>query len=420
MGSNSINIWAISPIYWPVFSGSAIQAQRLYSALSKHGLTCTVLSEYHPEVLQYSQAQTVDGVMIRGIPTLGKLGNPSNSIGRLIKDLWFTLVCIFMVIKHHSEISVIHMQSVSGFTGLILPLARLFKIPTLVKLTMLKFWYMPENASLPYRFYAFIQRKSIMYADKLILLSDIMLKESLDAGMDRNKLSIISQGIDFTLFYPVTARERADICAQLNMDPDMFYICFVGSIIERKGVDILVDAFIKLSKDWPQVRLILAGKKAFDEYPGTEEHKNKLNSYCDELIFRLNKHGVANRVTWTGILKHQNVTRFLQASSVFCFPSRLEGVPSALLEAMACGLPVIASEMDGTARAIFTHGEQGFISTNNDVDDYVNYIEQFLKNEDLRNKLGQSAYQRTKELFSFEKAIKAYMNLYDSLIFKRS
>jgi starch synthase len=120
-----------------------------------------------------------------------------------------------------------------------------------------------------------------------------------------------------------------------------------------------------------------------------------------ELIKNMNLKGVI----WTNefITSRDKVRTYLNAADLYVFPSRHEGFPAALLEAMACGLPVIAADITGVSD-ILEGGESagGIIAAKDDVSSFVNQISRLLTDEPLRVELGKRARRRIESSFSLE------------------
>jgi glycosyltransferase involved in cell wall biosynthesis len=106
----------------------------------------------------------------------------------------------------------------------------------------------------------------------------------------------------------------------------------VGSIIPRKGIDILLESWATLSRRFPDLHFVLVG-------PRIDENDYKLSAFNKKLIDLVNASGAGNRVHFTG--RVQNVESYLQASDLFVFASEREGMANVILEAMASGVPVV-------------------------------------------------------------------------------
>jgi glycosyltransferase involved in cell wall biosynthesis len=143
----------------------------------------------------------------------------------------------------------------------------------------------------------------------------------------------VYNGIDRNEFRPCN---RADACASMNLNPQRRRILYVGNLLPVKGPTILANAFADLA-DLADVDLVFVGS-------GRESTK-------------INGNGRSRLV---GVQPHRDIPKWMNACDVLCLPSLSEGLPNVALEAMACGLPVVASRVGGVPE-IVEHGVNGLL-----------------------------------------------------------
>ncbi|MFQ5757773.1 MAG: glycosyltransferase, partial [Acidiferrobacterales bacterium] len=154
------------------------------------------------------------------------------------------------------------------------------------------------------------------------------LKDALlELGVAEKKIVVLRNGVDPQVFHPI---DRQAWRARLGLNE--ISLLSVGELIKRKGHDIAIKALQKL----PRVRLLIAGD-------GVEEQA--LRSLARSL-------GVAGRVTFLGPVPHCELTNYYGAADALVLASSREGLANVLLEAMACGTPVIASNVWGTPELV--------------------------------------------------------------------
>ena len=100
---------------------------------------------------------------------------------------------------------------------------------------------------------------------------------------------------------------------------------------------------------------------------------------------------------------------------IFFLPSRWEGLPRTVLEAMASGLPVVASCVDGTPEVV-KESLTGFLVNPDDIDSYINKLEVLIKDKNLRIKMGKDGREKVKKYFSYNNIIKKTINLYNQIL----
>ncbi len=118
-------------------------------------------------------------------------------------------------------------------------------------------------------------------------------------------------------------------------------ITTVGAIHPRKGSDLLLESWVSLAKRFPDAHLFMVGLRKDLQYPKLDDFRSRLSGL-------LAASGAAGRVHFTGVVR--NIEAYLRASDVFVFPSMREGMPNAVLEAMATGIPVILTPFVGLSK----------------------------------------------------------------------
>ena len=158
-------------------------------------------------------------------------------------------------------------------------------------------------------------------------------------------------------------------------------IVSVGRLIETKHFDRLIHIFSKIeNKEW---KLIIIGGESLNQ-----RNMFKLQSLSKEL-------NISDRVIFTGAIT--NVDDYLTQASIFAFTSSSEGFPNALAEAMSAGLPAISYDCPTGPSDIIVDGENGFLIPLFDDDAFVDRLNILIDNEDLRNKMGTTAKEKSRE-----------------------
>lgn len=171
------------------------------------------------------------------------------------------------------------------------------------------------------------------------------------------------------------------------------HLLFVGRLVSQKGLDVLFKALttMKGHTDW---NLTIAGEGPL---------KNELAQATHKL-------GIANRVTFRGWLERDHLPAVYEEADIFVLPSRDEGMPNAMLEAMAAGLPVIGSRVAGLNEVVID-GETGFLVPPEDADALAHALRVAIEDRDQTFQLGQAARARVVERFSWDHAADSYMSL---------
>jgi len=172
-------------------------------------------------------------------------------------------------------------------------------------------------------------------------VSRALMERLADLGAAREKLEVFRNGVDLERFHPVprdAARQQIGICAA----PDDHMVLSVGNLVELKGHHLAIEALQELPKG---TRLAIIGKGS--DY-------SRLEALARQL-------GLADRVHFAGVIPPDQLKWWYSAADVLVLCSSREGWPNVLLEAMACGTPVIATKVGGVAE-VLAHGAGTLLS----------------------------------------------------------
>ncbi len=242
-------------------------------------------------------------------------------------------------------------------------------------------------------------RLSCWCAHRVLAISQDVCTELVDQGCPERRVEVVHGAVDLQRF--ITATSGA-IRHDLGLDPSDVLISAVGRAIHRKGWDIAIKAFAKVQKSTPAVRLVLVGSTVAPEEAGVFRQLTQLAVDC----------GVSQYVHFLG---HRNdYAQVLKASDIFILPSRSEGLPGALLEAMAAGLPCIATNECGM-KELITHGENGMLFEKEREDALAERLIELIENQSLRARIAAQASQRV-AAFSMDAYADRVVGCYNALL----
>jgi len=201
-------------------------------------------------------------------------------------------------------------------------------------------------------------------------------------GADRGRIRVISPGVDVERFHPIPAalaKERIGLCA------DRRIILFVGRIESLKGIDSLLQAMALVVSRRPALRTALCVPIIGGEPDHIREQDEMVR--LQELRERL---GIGDIVTFLGAREQDMLQYYYSAAEMVVMPSDYESFGMVALEAMACGTPVIASDVGGLAFLV-QHGRTGYRVPARDPAALAAKIARLLTDEGLRRRIGQRA-----------------------------
>jgi N-acetyl-alpha-D-glucosaminyl L-malate synthase BshA len=200
------------------------------------------------------------------------------------------------------------------------------------------------------------------------------------------KLEIIPMGVDLDAFNP-----QVGSYINKTFNADDLMILTVGRISEEKGIRYLIEAMPVILKEMPTVKLMIVGD-------GPDRDK------LEQMVKRLN---LAN-ITFAGMVSNKNLSNFYKSADVFILPSIREGLGVVLLEAMACGTPVIGSNTGGVTD-IIENGKNGLLIEPGDSKDIAEKIIKLLSNRELAQKLSEEGMKTVKYKFSWHIIVKKFL-----------
>lgn len=214
-----------------------------------------------------------------------------------------------------------------------------------------------------------------------------------NVGVDKRKIQVIQNPHDLERIQKLSREPLSDEEERFLEKP---VILFAGRLAKHKGCDLLISAFGKLVDRGYDINLLMIGD----------------TSEAAEFEEQIRVLGLQNRVLMPGF--KENPYKYMSRSAVFVLPSRIEGFPMVLVEAMTCGCPVIAADCPTGPAEILEMGKYGSLVKMEDADGIVSAAEELLTDGHKRDELVRMGLQRASE-FEGSKVAKLYAEVLNSL-----
>ena len=244
-----------------------------------------------------------------------------------------------------------------------------------------------------------LRNRILLRADRFLSISEAIAEEFRSCGVPPERIVAIRNGIDTARFTPASGARKQELRRQLGL-PDGFLCTYTGKLNRGKGLEMLLRAWRRL--EHPALHLVLVGSGA-----------HQFLSCEDELRTFVRTHDLEQRVTFTGAVR--NVEDYLQASDLFVFPSESEALGISLIEAMACGLPVVATRTGGIPDVV-DDGVNGCLIEVGDEEAFIRTVDSLFTDPSMRAELGQAARQKVLSSFGIDAIAAAHEELFRSLI----
>lgn len=237
--------------------------------------------------------------------------------------------------------------------------------------------------------------------DRFISISTSITEEYLEEGVDERQITMIPNGVDTERFHPPSDSEVSRFRSKLGL-PEKWLLTYTGKLNQGKGLKVLLEAWQELAGRSQDLHLVLVGSGS-GQYLSCE----------DELRAYVQENSLGQRVTFTGYV--DNVEEYLMASDAFVLPSRSEGLPLSLVEAMACGLPCIGTTVGGIPDFV-TDGENGILVAAGDSGALKDEIWRLYSDDGKARKMGQQARATVQQGFSMEAVAEAHVETFEGIL----
>ena len=343
-------------------------------ALVKNGHQICVLTMHNPGSLEYEKFDEIEVHRIRyakdedetlqidsaGIPAAWKRGFSSKR-----KLFNFFINLSVGIIKYSRGVDLIHANwTLSGIAAF---LSRPFhRLPYVVTVHGSDIYGIKANPGL-----RLPTKLALNNAKKVIAVSQDLKQTAIELGVQADKIIVIPTGVSLSAFpyNPNSARSPQ--------------VLFVGSLIKRKGLNILLDAFSKIHSQFPNIKLVIVGEG--------EEKSN--------ILFQADNLNIASDIIYMGTKSQFEISQLMRESKVFVLPSLEEGQGAVLVEAMASGTPCIGSRVGGIPGVI--DSSTGLLFSPGNSDELARNLIVLLSDLELWNRLSINGRRKAESQYSW-------------------
>jgi glycosyltransferase involved in cell wall biosynthesis len=387
----------VSPLFHPNLGGVGKQAIALTEYLCRSGTKIFVICRNLKGVAEWDP---VPGLIIKSVGTLWPAQHDldAKSVKNVLISLSFCFNLLRELIKSRKDYDIVHFHGSSlQLIFSVLPL-KLMKKKIVAKVTGAKADREAGSFKGRYFFMGDLFIRILKKVDVFIAVSNEISYDLIQDGFDSKKIFKTTNFIIPDNFYPErSAEKRNEIKSRLGIDIDKRIITFSGRLVPLKRVDVLLQAIQGVLKSRKDIQALILG------------HGELLES----LKRMASDFGIDAFVSFKNSVP--NILDYLQITDIFVFPSEKEGMPNALLEAMACRLPVIAARIGGVVD-IIRDGENGLIVTPGNAEELKETILMLIGDVALEKKIAENAYNDIKENYYINKIADKYMQLYGSMM----
>lgn len=366
--------------YLPHLGGAERQLHQLAPRLRALGYEVLILTRREKGLKRY---EVIDGVSVYRLPSIGP---------KALAGITFTISAVWKLTRLQPEI--VHAHEILSPASIAVMSKRINKHPVLVKILRgggRGDVYKLKRRPMWVRYFNNLKRN----VDAFLVISQEIDDELSALGVSEQQRIFLPNGVNTERCVPVSEEQKRKLRARLSLPPRACIVTYVGRLVPEKRVDHLLKVWGAIRSTHPDALLLVVGE-------GSEEQRLRAMA--------------VEGVQFTGQV--QDAVPYLQAADLFVLPSSTEGLSNSMLEAMSCGLPVLATTVGG-APDVIHHGESGFLIPPENVDALRAGLETLLDDPAMRFSLGSNARSRIVAHFSLDSVAGRLATLYGRLIAER-
>jgi len=391
-------ICLLTETYFPVVGGGESQARGLAEDLVAQKFDVLVVTRRSSSTLR--KVDRIGGVVVHRTRPVG---------GGQLKRWSMIFTCLPVLLSQRRQYDLIY---VSGFKALGLAAvvaSRLLRKPCVLKADsngeMSGAFFDRGRQSLGlasdsklFRLFLGLRNYILRRADRFVAISTDIAEELYQHGVPREKIELLTNSVDTSLFSPVNSGTKAALRHKLLLPADQTIVTFTGRLVSYKGLPLLLRVWERLQRVHTRATLLLVGSGGLDVHNCEAELKDFVRDK-----------GLQQSIRFTGDV--HNVHEYLQASDIFVFPTEKEAFGISLVEAMACRLPVIATATGGI-KDILVDGENGLLVKAGSFQLLYDALDRLMTDPSLSGELGNAALATARTRYSRDAVLAKYMELF--------
>ncbi|MCB7128053.1 MAG: glycosyltransferase family 4 protein [Candidatus Brocadiales bacterium] len=392
-----LRVCMVTGAYWPQVSGGGKQCKTIVDALGKD-VECLVLTTCTVPGLPPVE-KTGGATVYRVFVDPSKRGWRLRSLRQFMGQWW----------RLRRRVTILHLHGISLKTLCLAIFARWVGIPIVQKMSSAGD---DDPLALRRKPGGWWKIRVYRLADRFVSVAPALSRAYRTAGLPADRLVEIPNAIDGQQFRPSAYNgERQAVRRNLGLLEERTLILAVGFISYVKGTDLLLEAGEELRRRWgDSVFLLLIGSSDTRHSEVAGDLVRRLQALQSDPATARTLHHVERTLT---------IEEYYRAADLFVLPSRREGMPNALLEAMASGLPCIASRLPGVTDSLIASGQTGLLVEPEDASALAKAIATVLEMPDRGRSMGRRARASVLERFSVDQVAAQYRNLYHQLAEER-
>jgi len=239
--------------------------------------------------------------------------------------------------------------------------------------------------------YPLIESKLLSLSKKVTTVSFSVARELQEYGLDPGELAVVGNGVDEKSFIPLRNKKSTEK-----------YVLFTGGLLARKGLFDFIECAEHICKVRSDVKFVICGTGYF----------------LHKLEERVRRMGLQKQIVFLGYVTRSRLIQTYQNATVHVVPSHYEGLPTVLLEAMSCGLPVVATNVGGNNEVI-SSGKNGFLVPPKSPEVLAKIVLSLLDDDILREKIGNAARKTIEKCYTWDTIADNILRCYENMLLEQ-
>jgi len=365
----------------PTPGGVGNYVHNLSKTLIARGHKITVITPYYSK--WEPQQEVVDGIEVFRVPYLPVYPFHASLLSQFVNKVFKSLEHRFTMVHVHTPIPLPIKTSLPVLTTVHTPMKIDGRYHEIVD---------PHSLAVKIQslfIYPSLESKLFNISQKITAVSRTVAGELGEYGLDRSEITVVGNGVDEKTFTPNPNKKS-------NIGP---YVLYTGVLRARKGIFDFIKSAQYVSKEFPDVKFIVCGTGRF---------LNKSREYTQRM-------GLQNKVLFLGYVPRTKLIATYQHATVQVIPSHYEGLPTVLLEAMSCGLPVVATDIGGNDEVI-SSGVNGFLVPPKRPEEMAKAVLRLLGETDLGVRIGAAARETIERCYTWDRIADRFLKCYEDLL----
>jgi len=393
MSNNTLNVCVVAPLYHLTLGGLGRQAQLLTEKLADAGINIFVITRKMEGIHECSYSSKVKRIRV-WTPRSSLSVLEEVNFSSILISLVFSISCAWILLRKRRDYDVVHFHGARAALYVNIPLLKLLGKKIVAKVSAANHPFEAGSLRGTYFPLGYLLAQLIKTVDIFIAISEEIHQGLLQDRVAEEKILRVPNFIDVKSF-----ESRYAPCNALRENfglKDRIVVTYCGRLVSRKGVDVLLMAWQSIVRAHEHAVLLILGDGPL---------RNELERMVHEL-------DIEHSVVFTGW--QEDITGFLSITDVFVQSSLQEGLANALLEAMALGLPIVATRIGGSEDVI-QDGINGLLVEPKDSKGLASAVLTLIEDKPKASFLRRNALETIKKNYSIEEIHMVYIDLYRRL-----